>query len=169
MKVRPPTSSVRSFLYSYPFSRSRKSRRNHDGQTTSKTDPIESIQAELLPCLQSLEFRGIQKFSWNCLADFIIAGLAEDSTNSPIADIDRNLSVLQRNRNSIRLVFFIVRNGEPIIDLDMHARNNGVSVELWMDSQTRCYKQYDSLHNPLYPEPLKIIVFCVETLGHQIL
>jgi len=102
-----------------------------------KLTPIEGVQAELLPCLQSLEFRGIQKFSWNCLADFIIARLLEDSTgsNSPIADIDRNLSVLQRNRNSIRFVSFIVRKCEPIIDLDTrarfnHARDIGVSVEI---------------------------------------
>jgi len=102
-----------------------------------KLTPIEGIQAELLPCLQSLEFRGRQKFSWNCLADFIIARLAEDSSgsNSPIADIDRNLSVLHRDKNSIRRVSFIVINCKPIIDLDIrahfnHARDIGVSVEI---------------------------------------
>ena len=102
-----------------------------------KLMPIEGIQAGLLPCLQSLKFRGLQNFSWNCLADFIVARLAEDnnSSNSPIMDkmaVDRNLPVFG---HSIRFVSFVVRGCTQAIDLDSrvhfdHARNAGVSIEI---------------------------------------
>ena len=102
-----------------------------------KLMPIEGIQAGLLPCLKSLKFRGLQNFSWNCLADFIVARLAEDnnSSNSPIMDkmaVDRNLPVFG---HSIRFVSFVVRGCTQAIDLDSrvhfdHARNAGVSIEV---------------------------------------
>ena len=105
-----------------------------------KLTHIEGIRAGLLPCLQSLKFRGEQRFSWNCLADFIISRLTDDNSgsNNPITDkmdVDRNLSVYCRNRDSIRLVSFILRGCKQDIDLDTrahfnHARDAGVSIEI---------------------------------------
>jgi len=108
-----------------------------DSRLLQKLMPIEGIQAGLLPCLQSLKFRGKQKFSWNCLADFIVARLTEDNngSNSPIADkmaVNRNLPVF---RHSIRFISFIVRGCTQAIDLDTRAQFNrareaGVSIEI---------------------------------------
>jgi hypothetical protein len=96
-----------------------------------KLMPIEGIQPGLLPCLQSLKFRGKQKFSWNCLADFIIARLMEDNKMA----VSRNLPVFRRNGHSIRFVSFIVRGCTQAIDLDTRAhfnraRDAGVSIEI---------------------------------------
>lgn len=105
-----------------------------------KLTPIEGIRAGLLPCLQSLKFHGDQKFSWNCLAAFIIARLTEDNngSNNSIADnmhVARNSPVFRRNKNSIRLVCLVVKVFEPLLDLDSFARlnlarNAGVSIEI---------------------------------------
>ena len=105
-----------------------------------KLTPIEGIRAGLLPCLQSLKFRGEQRFSWNCFADFIISRLMVDNSGSsnPITnkmDVGRNLPVYRRNGNSIRLVSFVARGFKQDIDLDTRARFNrardaGVSIEI---------------------------------------
>jgi hypothetical protein len=102
--------------------------------------PVEGTRAALFPYLQSLNFYGNQKFSWNSLADFIIARLAEDNDSSrnpipDILDVARNSPVLHRNQHSIRLVCLTIRECKQYIDLDtcarLHfARDAGVSVEI---------------------------------------
>jgi hypothetical protein len=108
-----------------------------------KLTPIEGI-AVLLPCLQSLKFRGKQTFSWNCLAEFISAGLTEgnnDGLDRPtIGKINagRNSPFIQHrntSRNPICRVSFTVRYPEKFLDPNVlvcfnRARDAGVSIEI---------------------------------------
>ena len=124
-----------------------KDRGDDSGNQGTMTDkllqeltPAEGTRAVLFPYLQSLNFHGNQRFSWNCLADFIIARLTEDNNGSrnPIPDkmdVARNLPVLPRNKHSIRLVCLAIRNCEQPIGLDTRARLNfardaGVSIAI---------------------------------------
>ena len=105
-----------------------------------KLTPAEGTRAALFPYLQSLNFYGDHKFSWNCLADFIIARLVEDSNGSCTSipdemDVARNSPVFLRNRHPIHLVCLKLRNCVRPIDMDACARLNfardaGVSIEI---------------------------------------
>jgi hypothetical protein len=109
-----------------------------------KLTPTQGIRAGLLPCLQSLKFRGKQTFSWNGLADFISTGLTEENNHgfvNPTTDqtnVGQNSPVFQHqnaSRNSIRLVSFKVRSPRSFVDPNVtnrfnRARNAGVSIEI---------------------------------------
>ncbi|KIM47420.1 hypothetical protein M413DRAFT_22091 [Hebeloma cylindrosporum] len=102
--------------------------------------PIEGARVGLLPCLQSLEFRGKQRFSWNVLADFIVARMAQDKNGSSSRitgkmDVGRNPPAFCRNGSAIRFVSLILSGREKSMDPDTQgllsrAGDAGVSIKI---------------------------------------